>query len=130
HPFFSGISIWAAAHTLLAPSRVSFIFFMGIVVLAVVGGLHQDRRMVAELGERYRSYLAATSFWPFVAIVTKRQRIRWSEQPWIAYGIGLAVSVGLYHVHDHIWDYGGAYVIVTVSVGSIIAIIGSRARSS
>lgn len=130
HPFFSGIAIWAAAHTLLAPSSVSFVFFVGLVLLAVLGGMHQDRRMMAELGEPYRSYVAATSFWPFVAAVTKRQRIRWAEQPWIAYAIGVAISVGLYRVHDHIWDHGGGYVIATVSIGSMMAIVGSRVRSS
>lgn len=130
HPFFSGIAIWAAAHALLAPSAVPFVFFIGVIVLAFVGGTHQDRRLVAELGEPYRAYVAATSFWPFVAIVTKRQQIRWREQPWFAYGVGIGASLGLYHVHEHIFDRGGAYVIAVVSAGSLIAIVNSRARAS
>lgn len=130
HPFFSGIAIWAAAHTLLAPSSVSFVYFLGVVVLAWVGGAHQDRRLVAELGEPYRAYMAATSFWPFVAAATKRQQIRWREQPWFAFGIGLGLSLVLYRVHDHIFDHGGAYVIAAVSIGSIIAIFNSRVRAS
>jgi uncharacterized membrane protein len=130
HPFFSGIAIWAVAHALLAPSRVTFVFFVGIVVLALVGGMHQDRRLVAELGEPYRSYLAATSFWPFVAVMTKRQRVCWREQPWLAYGIGIGVSLGLYQIHEHIFDHGGAYIIATVSLGSILAIMSSRARAA
>lgn len=128
HPFFSGIAIWAAAHSLLAPSRATFVFFVGIVVLTLAGGRHQDRRLVAELGEPYRSYLAATSFWPFVAAVTKRQQIRWREQPWGAYAIGIVTSLGLYKVHDHLFDHGGAYVIATVSLGSIFAILSCRVR--
>lgn len=130
HPFFSGIAIWAGAHALLAPSRVTFVFFIGVVVLAVVGGLHQDRRLASELGERYRAYMAATSFWPFVAVLTKRQSLRWREQPWLACGLGIGVSLGLYQVHDHIFDHGGAYVIGTVTAGSIIAIASSRARAA
>ncbi len=31
HPFFSGVALWAAAHALLAPSSVTFVFFIGIV---------------------------------------------------------------------------------------------------
>jgi uncharacterized membrane protein len=130
HPFFSGIAIWAAAHALLAPSAAPFVFFIGVIVLAFIGGTHQDRRLVAELGEPYRAYVAATSFWPFVAIVTKRQKVRWREQPWFAYGVGIGASLGLYHVHDHIFDRGGAYVIGVVSAGSVIAILNSRARAS
>ena len=130
HPFFSGIALWAAAHALLAPSTVTFVFFIGVIVLAFVGGMHQDRRLARELGEPYRAYAAATSFWPLVAVATKRQKIVWREQPWFGYGVGIGVSLALYQVHDHIFDRGGAYVIAVVSAGSIIAILNSRARAS
>lgn len=129
HPFFSGIAIWAAAHALLAPTQVTFVFFIGVVVLSIVGGLHQDRRLIAELGEPYRAYVAATSFWPFVAVLTKRQKINWREQPWFGYGVGIGASLALYQLHPHIFARGGAYVIGVVSVGSIIAILNSRARA-
>jgi uncharacterized membrane protein len=98
------------------------------VVLSLVGGLHQDRRLFQELGEPYRSYAASTSFWPLVALVTKRQKIHWREQPWFAYGLGIGTSLALYQVHADILSHGGAYVIGFVSVGSIIAILNSRAR--
>jgi uncharacterized membrane protein len=130
HPFFSGIAIWAAAHALLAPSSVLFVFFVGVIILAFVGGMHQDRRLVSEMGEPYRAYVAATSFWPMVAVMTKRQEIRWREQPWFAYGAGIGASLGLYEVHDDIFDHGGAYVIGFVTAGSIVAILNSRARAS
>ena len=130
HPFFSGIALWAAAHTLLAPSRVTFVFFFGVILLAFIGGMHQDRRLVAELGEPYRSYVASTSFWPFVAVATRRQRIVMSEQPWLGYAFGVVASLGLYQVHDHIFDYGGAYVILSVSLGSVAAILSSRVRAA
>ena len=130
HPFFSGIAIWAAAHALLSPTTVTFVFFLGVIVLALVGGLHQDRRLVAELGEPYRAYVAATSFWPFVAIATRRQKLAWREQPWLGYAAGVGVSLALYRVHSHIFDHGGAYIIAFVSVGSLVAILGSRARAS
>ncbi len=128
HPFFSGLSIWAGAHAALASSPVTFVYFAGFVVLGFAGGLHQDRRLAAELGEPYRAYLAATSFWPFVALATKRQSIVWTEQPWIAYALGLGASVVLYRVHGHIFDHGGAYVIAAVTAGSLVALIGAWTR--
>lgn len=130
HPFFSGVAIWAGAHAAFASSPVTFVYFLGMVVLAWAGGLHQDRRLIAELGEPYRAYVAATSFWPFVAVLTKRQKMRWREQPWFAFGVGLGTSLGLYQVHEHIFDHRGAYVIGVVTLGSIIAILNSRARAS
>ncbi len=129
HPFFAGVALWAAAHALLSVHPATFVFFLGFVVLSVVGGLHQDRRLIAKLGEPYRAYVASTSFWPFVAIVTKRQRVRWGEQPWLAYAIGLGASLGLNEVHEHIFDYGGAYIVGVVSLGSIVAIVNSKARA-
>lgn len=129
HPFFSGVALWAAAHALLSVHPTTFVFFLGFVVLAVVGGLHQDRRLSAELGEPYRAYLASTSLWPFVAVVTKRQRIRWREQPWLAYAIGLGASLGLREAHEHVFDHGGAYIVGTVTLGSVVAIVNSKARA-
>ena len=126
HPFFSGIAIWAAAHALLSPSTVTFVFFVGVVVLAFAGGMHQDRRLIEEMGEPYRAYVAATSFWPLVAVVTKRQKIAWLDQPWLGYAGGIGASLALYQVHSHIFDHGGAYVIAVVSVGSVIAIVQAK----
>ena len=66
HPFFSGIAIWAAAHAMLAPSKVTFVFFIGVVALALVGGTHQDRRLVAELGEpRLRRQEPPAEVWQY-----------------------------------------------------------------
>jgi uncharacterized membrane protein len=113
---------------LLAPSAVTFVFFLGVIVLAFAGGMHQDRRLIEEMGEPYRAYVAATSFWPLVAVITKRQKIVWREQPWLGYAIGLGASLGLYQVHDHIFDHGGAYVIAVVSIGSVIAILQAKLR--
>ena len=130
HPFFSGIAIWAAAHALLALSTVTFVFFLGVIVLAFAGGMHQDRRLIREMGEPYGAYVAATSFWPLVAVVTRRQKFAWREQPWLGYGAGVAASLSLYQVHDHIFDHGGAYVIAVVSVGSIFAILQAKLMKS
>lgn len=129
HPFFSGVALWAAAHALSSTSRVTFVFFVGFVVLSVVGAIHQDRRLVAELGQPYRRYMAATSFWPFVALVTKRQRLRWDGQPWLAYAIGATATLAVYQVHDHILDRSGAYVIAVVFVGAVAAMLSSKARA-
>ena len=62
--------------------------------------------------------------------MTKRQTLQWREQPWLAYAAGIAASLALYRVHDHIFDRGGAYVIAFVAAGSIVALFNTRARAS
>lgn len=126
HPFFAGVALWAGAHVLLSSTPAACAFFAGFVVLAVVGGVHQDRRLAAELGDGYREYLSATSFVPFAALLLGKQRIRTKEQPWLGYAIGLAVALALREVHAHIFDYGGAWIIATVLVGAVLATVGSR----
>jgi uncharacterized membrane protein len=128
HPFFSGLSIWGGAHAALASSPVTFVYFAGFVVLAFAGGLHQDRRLATELGEPYRAYLAATSFWPFVALATKRQTIAWGEQPWTAYALGIGASIVVYRMHGQIFDHGGGYLIAAVTVGSLVAMLSAWSR--
>jgi uncharacterized membrane protein len=129
HPFFCGVALWAAAHALSSTSRVTFVFFVGFVVLSVVGAIHQDRRLVAEIGEPYRRYAAATSFWPFVALIAKRQKLRWHAQPWLAYGIGALAAFSVYQVHGQLLDRSGAYVVGVVFVGAVAAMLSSKARA-
>ena len=129
HPFFVGIATWAAAHCLLSVHPVSFVFFLGFVLLALLGGIHQDRRLMAELGEPYRSYLASTSWVPFLAVLRGKQKLRWREQPWWAYALGLGSSLALRELHAHLFDFGGLWIALAFALGSIAAMLSSRLRA-
>jgi uncharacterized membrane protein len=128
HPFFAGIALWAGAHCLLSVHPVSFVFFLGFLLLALIGGLHQDRRLLAELGEPYRAYLARTSWLPFLAVLRGKQKLRWREQPWWAYALGLACSLVIRQLHAHLFDFGGLWIVLGFALGSIAAMLSSRAK--
>lgn len=129
HPGFAGIAIWAGAHCLLSVHPVSFVFFLGFVVLALLGSLHQDRRLMKEMGAPYREYVAVTSWLPFLAVLRGKQKLRLREQPWWAYGLGLAASLALRKLHAHIFDFGGLWIILGFAVGSVVAMLNSRSRA-
>ncbi|MBV8056297.1 MAG: hypothetical protein JO071_13765, partial [Deltaproteobacteria bacterium] len=75
------------------------IFFSGFAVLGIGGGVHQDRRKLQEIGEPYREFLAATSFFPGGALIGRR--VEWSrdDMPWTAVVIGIAVALVLVTFH-------------------------------
>jgi uncharacterized membrane protein len=104
HPLFMGIGLWAVAHLLLVVVNVSeLLFFGGFAVFSVVGCDHQDQRKVAELGERYRSYVAATPFLPFSTLGSLRGLVEMPMPVAVAVGIALAWAVRQY---AHAWLSG------------------------
>jgi uncharacterized membrane protein len=121
HPFFAGTALAGLAHVLLATRLTGTIFAAGLVLLSVVGPLHQDRKLLARRGEPYRAYLAATSFVPFAAIAAGRQRLVMEEIPFRAAGYGLAIAVALRLGHELIFAHGGAWVIGALVGGGLIA---------
>jgi uncharacterized membrane protein len=82
------------------------IFFGGFVVLGIIGGIHQDRRKLREMGASYREFLAATSFFPGVALIN--HRVEWSrgDMPWAAVAVGIATGIVL--VTFHPFMFGGS----------------------
>lgn len=75
HGFFVGMVVFASAHALLASTLAQSIHLLGFAVLALVGAVAQDRKLVQRHGVGYESYMAATSVVPFVAILQGRQRL-------------------------------------------------------
>jgi len=89
HPVMWGIALWAGVHVLANGDAASLLFFGGLLLTAVLGSLHLDRRMAAEQGERWRRFAAVTSYLPFAALLGGRQRWVWSELAWpAAWGLG------------------------------------------
>lgn len=105
HPNFVAIILFGFAHILMNGWAGDVIFFGTFPVLGIVGGLHQDRRKIREVGESYVRFVAETSFVPGAAILSGRQRWSGEDMPWAAIGIGALATALLVGVHPYI--FGG-----------------------
>ena len=105
HPGFVAFGIFGFAHMLMNGWAGDLIFFGSFPALAILGGLHQDRRKIIEIGESYRSLMAQTSFIPGLALLDGRQRWTSDDTPWRAIGIGVALTVVVVLVHPML--FGG-----------------------
>ena len=130
HPFFVGVTMMAAAHTLLATYLVGSVFFGALALLALAGARHQDAKLLLRHGQPYADYLAETSFLPFAAIVRRRQRLVLSELPLLALAFGLAVALALRHWHESILADAGIWVITALLAGAVLATLSARRRAT
>jgi len=99
HPAFVAFSLFGFAHMLMNGWLGDLIFFGTFPVLGIAGGKHQDARKLRELGDGYREFVEETSFLPFAALVSGRQKWRAADVPWagIVIGIALAIVTALLH---------------------------------
>jgi uncharacterized membrane protein len=105
HPTFVAIAIFAIAHILMNGWLGDLFFFGSLAVLAIVGGMHQDYRKRRELGAPYEALIASTSFFPFAALITGRQRWTAADVSWVAIGAGAGLTVIFLVLHPVI--FGG-----------------------
>jgi len=106
HPSFVAFVCFGLGHLLMNGWVGDIIFFGGFVVLGIVGGIHQDRRKLREMGASYREFLTATSFFPGGALIGRR--VEWSrgDMPWTAVVVGIAATIVL--VTFHTLMFGGS----------------------
>ncbi len=121
HGFFMGVAAFALGHVLLVPTLAGVVFFGGLAVHAIVGALHQDRKLSRKLGAPYDAYCAQTSIVPFAAILGGRQPLAWREQPWLAFAVGLLLAWGLRQIHTHLFAHSGLWIAGAVAGGGAIA---------
>ena len=105
HPGLVGFSLFGIAHMLMNGRAGDVIFFGLFPALSIIGGMHQDRRKIRELGDRYRQFLAKTSFVPFAALIGGRVRWARGDMPWAAIGVGVVLAVVIVALHPII--FGG-----------------------
>jgi len=72
HPFLWAAAGWAVVHLAANGDAASLILFGSLLVLAVGGTFHIDRRRRAALGAPWMAYAARTSNIPFIALVEGR----------------------------------------------------------
>jgi uncharacterized membrane protein len=71
----------------------------GILLLALLGSIGQDRKKVRLVGEPWREWQARTSFVPFAALLARRVRWREAVPGWIALVGGLALWAVITSLH-------------------------------
>lgn len=74
HPFTTGFGFFALGHILINGHLFDVIGFSGFCVYAAIASNLQDKRRLAEYGDSYRAYMDETSFLPFGAIISGRQK--------------------------------------------------------
>ena len=103
HPLFMSLGVWAAAHLLVNGFLTDVLFFGGFTLFCVVGCAHQDSRKRATRGAELDAYFAETSLLPFGAILSGRNRIVWSELPWLGLAVGAAAATTIYLLHPRMF---------------------------
>lgn len=106
HPGHVAFSLFGIAHLLMNGWLGDVIFFATFPALGILGGLHQDRRKLREIGESYRRFVEQTSFFPGAALASGRQHWSLADMPWAAIGIGSAIAIILVMFHPYL--FGGS----------------------
>lgn len=99
HPMMWGFALWAGAHILARGELKATVFFGSFLVLALLGALSIDRRRAASAGEDWKRFAAATSFVPFAAIASGRNRLVAAEIGLRNPAIGLALYALVFWFH-------------------------------
>jgi len=105
HPSFVGFILFGAAHVLMNGWSGDVLFFATFCVLGVLGGIHQDRRKIREVGEPYRRFFEQTSFIPGAALISGRQTWSREDTPWAAIALGASVTILIVIFHPYL--FGG-----------------------
>jgi uncharacterized membrane protein len=106
HPILAAFTCFGLGHLLMNGWGGDVIFFGGFAVLGIVGGIHQDRRKLREIGNPYREFLSATSFFPGGALLVRRAEWSRSDIPWTAIAVGIVAGVVLVVFHPRM--FGGS----------------------
>jgi uncharacterized membrane protein len=99
HPMNWAFMLWALVHISLWGSARNLIVAGGILLLAVVGSIGQDRKKRALLGPAWLAWETRTSFVPFAALFGGRASWLAAAPGWIAFGGGLVFWLAVTWFH-------------------------------
>jgi uncharacterized membrane protein len=130
HPFFVGTAMLGAGHALVASRLVGVVFFGLLAIFSLGGAWLQDRKLVALRGSSHATFVARSSLVPFAAILAGRQRLVLRELGVVGPLLGIAAAWGLRSVHSHVFDHGGAYVVLAVVGGALVVSLQAWQREA
>jgi uncharacterized membrane protein len=96
HPVMMGLALIGLAHLLPNGSAADVAFFGGLALFPLLGSAHQDRRKLADGGERFRRFYEATPFLPFTGRASFRG-LRELFPAMAAVGVAVACVVRYFH---------------------------------
>jgi uncharacterized membrane protein len=99
HPMNTSFMLWALVHISLSGSPRNLAVAAGILLLASVGSLGQDRKKSRLLGEPWRGWMERTSFVPFGALIAGRAAWRNAFPGWVALVGGLVLWAAVTSFH-------------------------------
>lgn len=121
HAFFMGLTLFTAAHALLASSLAITVYFAGFALLATTGAMLQDRKLLARHGTAYANYMAATSVIPFVALLQRRQAFTADDRVLRRFALSGAIALALLAAHP-LWSaFHGAPFAGLIAAGGVYA---------
>ena len=99
HSALFGLGLWGLGHFIVNGDMASHIFFGCFAFQGLIAPLNMDRKFRLRHGEAWNKYCAQTSYLPFAAILSGRNRLVLSEINWIAALGGLLVSALFFYFH-------------------------------
>jgi uncharacterized membrane protein len=102
HPMMFGIALFSIAEIVVAPGPREFVFFGGLVFLAIYGSSLQDRKLAALDGPLWETWMERTSFWP---------NLRRFQAPGLLWLAALIVWLGLTWAHTQAGQPVGIWVL-------------------
>lgn len=102
HAVFMATAIFGAVHLVPNGFASDAAFFGGFPIFVLMGSVHQDRRKLAQDGDRYRPFFEATPLIPFTGRSTVRGL---RELSWLAIGLGIAATLLVRRFHGTL--FGG-----------------------
>jgi uncharacterized membrane protein len=104
NPFLWGVGLFALAHVISTGDLPSVLTFGSVGALGFIGAPLLDAKKAACHGTQWRTFAAATSSLPFLAIVQGRQRLELAEVGW--WRMALALVLFLVALYGHRWAFG------------------------
>jgi uncharacterized membrane protein len=104
HPFLWAAVLWGISHIIARGDMATVILMGGIVVLAIGGMLHIDRRREAEFGSAWGPIALSTSVIPFAALASGRTTVDWAGIGW--WRVALALAVYAAFLFGHVYIFG------------------------
>lgn len=109
HAGLIGLGLWGLAHFIVNGDWASHLLFGTIAFEGLVAPMNLDRKYRARYGESWDKFTEQTSYIPFVAIITKRNKLVLSELNIWGALIGIALFIGVIYFHKT-W-FGGSPLV-------------------